>query len=221
MRILVVEDEILLGEGICEGLKQNGYTVDFAQDGIEAESAILLETFDAVVLDIGLPGKDGISVLSSVRGKGCMVPVLILTARDAVDDRVRGLDAGADDYLTKPFELQELSARIRALVRRSSGRATPKIKYEDIEVDPAAHQVLLKGEAVELARREFAMLVYLLENVGKVASRSQLIETLYGWGDEVDSNALEVHIHHLRKKFGSKFIRTIRGVGYMVQKSSR
>lgn len=221
MRILVVEDEILLGEGICEGLKQNGYTVDFAQDGIEAESAILLETFDAVVLDIGLPGKDGISVLSSVRGKGCMVPVLILTARDAVDDRVRGLDAGADDYLTKPFELQELSARIRALVRRSSGRTTPKIKYEDIEVDPAAHQVLLKGEAVELARREFAMLVYLLENVGKVASRSQLIETLYGWGDEVDSNALEVHIHHLRKKFGSKFIRTIRGVGYMVQKSSR
>jgi len=221
MRILVVEDEILLGEGICEGLKQNGYTVDLAQDGIEAESAILLETFDAVVLDIGLPGKDGISVLSSVRGKGCMVPVLILTARDAVDDRVRGLDAGADDYLTKPFELQELSARIRALVRRSSGRATPKIKYEDIEIDPAAHQVLLKGEAVELARREFAMLVYLLENVGKVASRSQLIETLYGWGDEVDSNALEVHIHHLRKKFGSKFIRTIRGVGYMVQKSSR
>jgi two-component system response regulator QseB len=218
MRVLVVEDEILLGEGICAGLKQNGYTVDWAQDGNSAESAIMLENFDAVILDIGLPGKDGISVLSSVRKKGCSVPVLILTARDAVDDRVSGLDAGADDYLTKPFELQELSARLRALVRRSSGRSSPKIVHGDIEVDPAAHTVTLEGNDVEISRREFAILSYLLENEGKVASRNQLVEALYGWDDDVDSNALEVHIHHLRKKFGNKFIRTIRGVGYMVQK---
>ena len=218
MRILVVEDEVLLGEGICEGLKQNGYTVDWAKDGVSAESAMLLENFDAVVLDIGLPGKDGISVLSTVRRKGCSVPVLMLTARDTVIDRVSGLDAGADDYLTKPFELQELSARLRALVRRSSGRSSPKIQHGNIEVDPAAHLATLNGEHVDLPRREFAILVYLLENAGKVASRNQLVETLYGWDDEVDSNALEVHIHHLRKKFGNKFIRTIRGVGYMVEK---
>ncbi len=218
MRVLVVEDDIMLGEGISEGLKQNGFTVDLVRDGLEGEGALLMNDFDIAVLDIGLPGQDGITLLNKVRKKSCATPILLLTARDEIDDRVRGLDAGADDYLTKPFDLSELCARLRALVRRSSGRSDPIIKYEDIEVNPASHTVTKSGESVNLSRREFDVFCHLLESVGKVVSKSKLDEKLYGWNEDVDSNALEVHIHHIRKKLGNKLIRTVRGVGYFIKK---
>jgi two-component system, OmpR family, response regulator QseB len=218
VRVLVVEDDIMLGEGISEGLKQNGFTVDLVRDGLEGEDALLMNDFDIAVLDIGLPGQDGITLLNKVRKKSCATPILLLTARDEIDDRVRGLDAGADDYLTKPFDLSELCARLRALVRRSSGRSDPVIKYEDIEVNPASHTVTKSGESVNLSRREFDVFCHLLESVGKVVSKSKLDEKLYGWNEDVDSNALEVHIHHIRKKLGNKLIRTVRGVGYFIKK---
>ena len=220
MRVLVVEDDIMLGEGICEGLKQNGFTVDLVRDGLEGEDALLMNDFDIAVLDIGLPGQDGITLLNKVRAKSCTTPILLLTARDEIDDRVRGLDAGADDYLTKPFDLSELCARLRALVRRSSGRSDPIIKYEDIEVNPASHTVTKASEPVNLSRREFDVFCHLLESVGKVVSKSKLDEKLYGWNEDVDSNALEVHIHHIRKKLGNKLIRTVRGVGYIIKRES-
>ncbi len=218
MQILVVEDDIMLGEGIVEGLKQHNYAVDLMQDGKMAEMALDTEPYDAVVMDIGLPFKDGISIVKSIRAKGNSVPVLLLTARDAIDDRVRGLDSGADDYLTKPFDLSELLARMRALVRRSAGRSDPKIKFEELELDPAAQTVTVSGEFVKLSRREFALLECLLENTGKVVSKTKLLEKLYGWDEEVDSNTLEVHIHNVRKKIQNKYIKTLRGVGYIVQK---
>ncbi len=219
MRILVVEDDVMLGEGIVEGLKQHNYAVDLMQDGKMAELALDTGPYDAVVMDIGLPSKDGIAIVRSIRAKGNAVPVLLLTARDAVGDRVRGLDSGADDYLTKPFDLSELLARMRALVRRSAGRAEPKIKFESLELDPAAQTLTVNGEFIRLSRREFALLECLLENAGKVVSKTKLLEKLYGWDEEVDSNTLEVHIHNLRKKIQSKYIKTLRGVGYIVQKS--
>lgn len=218
MRILLVEDDRDLGEATKDGLRVHGHTVDWIQDGIEAQLAITQEQFDVIVLDLGLPRKSGIEVLTHVRSKGVQTPVLILTARDAIEDRVNGLDAGADDYMTKPFDLDELAARLRAMQRRSSDRAEPTITYGDISINPASYTVHLKGELVPMTRREFALLQKLLENQGRVLSREHLTTTLYGWGDEIDSNALEVHIHNLRKKFGSKLIRTIRGVGYMVEK---
>ncbi len=215
----MVEDDVMLGEGIVEGLKQHNYAVDLMQDGKMAELALDTEPYDAVVMDIGLPSKDGIAIVRSIRAKGNAVPVLLLTARDAVGDRVRGLDSGADDYLTKPFDLSELLARMRALVRRSVGRAEPKIKFESLELDPAAQTLTVNGEFIKLSRREFALLECLLENAGKVVSKTKLLEKLYGWDEEVDSNTLEVHIHNLRKKIQSKYIKTLRGVGYIVQKS--
>ena len=199
MRVLVVEDDILLGEGISEGLKQSGFIVDLIRNGSEAEDALLINDFDVCVMDIGLPKKSGITVLKNIRKENCQTPILLLTARDDVDDRVSGLDAGADDYLTKPFDLSELSARIRALARRSLGRATPIIIYNDIHVDPAAHSVIKSGESINLSRREFDVLCYLLDNLGKVVTKDKLDEKLYGWNEDIDSNALEVHIHHIRK----------------------
>jgi len=219
MRILLVEDDELLGDGIQMGLRQEGHTVDWVKDGVMADSVIHTDTFDVIILDIGLPRKTGLEVLRSARTKGINTPVLILTARDATEDRVEGLDSGADDYLTKPFEFSEINARLRAIVRRSAGRATPLITNGNIVIDPAAHKVTFEGKEIKMSRREFALLHTLLENTDKVVPRGQLVECLYGWDDEIDSNALEVHIHHLRKKFGNKFIRTIRGVGYMVQKA--
>lgn len=218
MRILLVEDDELLGDGVRVGLIQYGYTVDWVKDGQSALQAILSESFDLVILDIGLPKKSGLEVLKTVRSKNLFTPVIILTARETVEDRVRGLDAGADDYLVKPFDLEELCARIRAMQRRSTARAEPIITYGNITLDPASHSVFKGEELMNISRREYALLQKLLENVGRVISREQLTQTLYGWGDEVDSNALEVHIHNLRKKFGSNFIRTIRGVGYMIEK---
>ncbi len=219
MRLLLVEDDNLLGDGIQTGLKQQGYTVDWLKDGVAASMALQHDDFDAVVLDLGLPKKHGIDVLKEARKLGKAVPVLILTAQDAIEDKVAGLDAGADDYLTKPFDLDELYARIRALTRRTAGRTETRIIHGDIEIDPAAHQAWKSQQAVELSRREFAVLLELMQNQGRVMSRSRLEQGLYGWGDEVESNAVEVHVHHLRKKLGSELIRTIRGVGYMIDKA--
>ncbi|MDF1759620.1 MAG: response regulator [Coxiellaceae bacterium] len=220
MRVLLVEDDELLGDGICSGLKHYGHTVDWVKDGKSAQDAITStqESFDIVVLDLGLPKMSGLDVLKNMRERNVPTPVVILTARETIDDRVKGLDAGADDYLTKPFDLDELCARMRALQRRSKSRAKPLLTYGDIVLDPAAHVVTYKGEQVLVSRREFSLLQKLLENAGRVISREQLNQTLYGWGENIDSNALEVHIHNLRKRFGSDLIRTIRGVGYMAEK---
>lgn len=222
MRVLLVEDDELLGDGICSGLKHYGHTVDWVKDGKSAQDAITStqESFDIVVLDLGLPKMSGLEVLKNMRERNITTPVVILTARETIDDRVKGLDAGADDYLTKPFDLDELCARMRALQRRSKSRAKPLLTYGDIVLDPAAHVVTYKEEPVLVSRREFALLQKLLENAGRVISREQLNQTLYGWGENIDSNALEVHIHNLRKRFGSDLIRTIRGVGYMAEKNS-
>jgi two-component system response regulator QseB len=218
MRILLVEDDQLLGDGVKNGLKQYGYTVDWLKDGEAARLALSSETFDLILLDIGLPKMSGLHLLQSIRREGINTPVLILTARESVEDRVKGLDSGADDYLKKPFDLGEVCARIRALVRRSSGRTETVIAYRNILLDPAAHSVKVEGEELVLPRREFALLQKLLENVGQVLSREQIAQSLYGWEEEVDSNALEVHIHNLRKKLNAAYIRTIRGVGYMLEK---
>ncbi|OGT31521.1 MAG: DNA-binding response regulator [Gammaproteobacteria bacterium RIFCSPHIGHO2_12_FULL_35_23] len=220
MRVLLVEDDDLLGDGVTAGLKQYGYTVDWLKDGLSAEQALKTEVFDAIILDIGLPKKTGLELLESIRNQGNVTPVLILTARETVEDRIKGLDSGADDYLVKPFDLDELCARLRALQRRLSSRATPIIEHAGIKLDPASHTVTFNNEEVNLSRREFALLNKLLENAGRVLSREYLTQTLYGWDDDVDSNALEVHIHNLRKKFGTDLIRTIRGVGYMANESN-
>lgn len=220
MRVLLVEDDELLGHGVSTGLMQKGYVVDWLKDGQSAIQALKMETFDAIILDLGLPKVPGMTVLQTLRGERITTPVLILTARETVDDRVKGLDSGADDYLTKPFDLDELCARLRALQRRYSNRAESVITYGEISLDPASHEVRLKGELISIPRREFALLQKLLENAGQVLSREQLTQSLYGWEEDVDSNALEVHIHNLRKKLGGTFIRTIRGVGYMAEKES-
>ncbi len=219
MRILLVEDDELLGDGLRNGLIQYGYAVDWLKDGLSADQALKTETFDLVVLDLGLPKLSGIVVLQNLRGRGQTMPVLILTARESVEERVKGLDSGADDYLTKPFDLDELCARLRALQRRFSSRAEPLLIHEKISMDPASHTVTFNNETINVSRREFALLQKLLENAGRVLSREHLTQSLYGWGEDVDSNALEVHIHNLRKKFGQDFIRTIRGIGYMIDKS--
>jgi len=218
MRIILVEDDGLLGEGIVTGLKQQNYNVDWFQQGKQALESIEYESFDAMVLDLGLPDIGGLEVLRRIRQQGSLLPVLILTAMDSVEDRIAGLDAGADDYLSKPFDLDEVYARIRALIRRGSGRANPLINYNDIQLDPAAHRVSKDGQEVDLSRREYDVLLELLENTGRVLSRARLEEGLYSIDEEMASNAVEVHIHHLRKKLGSKLIRTIRGVGYTVDK---
>lgn len=218
MRILIVEDDKLLGHGIVSGLRQAAYAVDWVQDGETAETVLETEQYDALILDIGLPRKSGLEVLDTIREGGNSIPVLILTARDAISDKIVGLDRGADDYMIKPFELDELNARIRALLRRSSGRSLPVIRHLDLELDPASHSVTRDGKPIDLSPREFAILQTLLENVGRVMSRTRLEESLYSWKDEIESNAVDVHIHHLRRKLGAELIRTIRGVGYIVDK---
>lgn len=218
MRILLVEDDPELGDGLTVGLRQAGFAVDWLRDGHSADQALQSESFDLIVLDLGLPRLSGMEVLNRARGRGQTMPILILTARDATGDKVSGLDAGADDYLVKPIDLDELSARIRALTRRSAGRAAPLLTHGNLSIDLAAHCVTLAGEEVELSSREFSLLQILIENAGRVLTRTQLEQSIYGWRDEPDSNALEVHIHHLRKKLGSDLIRTLRGVGYTISK---
>ena len=206
----------MVGAGIRTGLRQQGYTVDWVRDGAAAELALLTTPYDAVLLDIGLPKKTGLELLANWRKQKNGVPVLIITARDAVSDRVRGLDAGADDYLVKPFDLDELAARLRALLRRHSGRATPIIEHGALTLDPATHEVTLAGAPVSLSAREFALLHSLLEHPGVPLSRAQLEDRLYGWQQEIGSNAVEVHIHSLRRKLGNDWLRNVRGVGYLV-----
>lgn len=218
MRILLVEDDQQLGDGLTIGLRQSGFAVDWLKDGHSADLALQSEAFDLVVLDLGLPRLSGMEVLNRARQRGQTMPILILTARDATGDKVAGLDSGADDFLVKPIDLDELTARIRALTRRSAGRAAPLLIHGELALDPAAHTVTLAGVPVELSSREFPLLQMLLENAGRVLTRSQLEQSIYGWRDEPDSNALEVHIHHLRKKLGNELIRTLRGVGYTIAK---
>jgi DNA-binding response OmpR family regulator len=218
MRLLLVEDDSILGDGIRTGLTQEGYAVDWVTDGYLAGHALQSEHYDLLVLDLGLPRRSGLDVLKELRAGGSNLPVLILTARDTVRDRVAGLDSGADDYLIKPFALDELFARTRALLRRSGERGAPVIRHGAITLDPAARKVSRDGVPVELSAREFALLQTLLENTGRVLSRTRIEQSLYAWGDEVESNAVEVHIHHLRRKLGASLIRTIRGVGYVIDK---
>ncbi len=220
MRILLVEDDTLLGEGLLLGLQRDKQSVDWVKNGESALTAMASTPYDAVILDIGLPKMSGLEVLKKTRRLGQQTPILILTAQDTVTDRVTGLDSGADDYLTKPFELNELNARLRALVRRSRGQTDQTIRYANIELDPAAHTVIHQNQLVHLSRREFAMLEALLANAGRVLSRAQLEEKIYAWGDEIESNVIEVHIHHLRKRFGAKLIKTVRGIGYLVPKET-
>jgi DNA-binding response OmpR family regulator len=218
MRVLLIEDDPMIGDSIQHGLQHDGFTVDWIQDGAAAELALRTTEYAMVLLDLGLPHKSGLEVLTALRRAGNPISVVILTARDAVADRVRGLDSGADDYLVKPFALDELTARMRAVLRRHSGRADPIITHGALTLDPAAHRITWQGEDVPLSSREFAVLQALLERPGRVLSRTQLEERLYGWDDEVASNAVEVYIHHLRKKLGPELIRNVRGVGYMVPK---
>jgi two-component system OmpR family response regulator/two-component system response regulator QseB len=219
MRILLAEDDTLLGDGLRAGLRQAGFQVDWVRDGAAAERELRAQPYAAAVLDLGLPLMDGLDVLASVRRAGVTVPVLVLTARDAVPDRVRGLDLGADDYVVKPVDLDELAARLRALVRRAHGQPQEQLQVQGVQLDPASRTVARDGNAVALSTREFDLLHALMLNAGRVLSREQLEQHLYSWGREVESNAVEVHIHHLRKKLGAELIQTVRGVGYLCPKT--
>jgi two-component system response regulator QseB len=220
MRILIVEDDPLLGAGLRTGLRQDGYAADLVRDAAAAEHALALEHFDLVVLDLGLPGRGGLELLRDLRQKGFCLPVLILTARDAVADRVAGLDAGADDYLVKPCDLDELNARIRALRRRSQGHAESVVRIGDLSLDPASRQVTLGDQPLCLSPREYALLETLVGTPDQAVPRARLQAAAYGWEDEVESNALEVHIHNLRRKLGKDRIQTVRGVGYRLLSGS-
>jgi DNA-binding response OmpR family regulator len=216
MRILVVEDDALLGDGIKAGLAQAGFAVDWVTDGVAADLALKTASHAALVLDLGLPRLAGLDLLRRLRSAGNKTPVLILTARDSVEDRIKGLDSGADDYMVKPFDLHELAARLRALTRRSAGEAAPVLRVGETELDPAARRVQFKGKPVELPPREYALLHALMLSAGRVLTREQLSERLYAWGEEIESNAIDVHIHHLRRKLAPPLIRTVRGVGYVM-----
>lgn len=218
MRVLVVEDDPLLGDALRVGLAQAGFAADWVRDGRAGLVAAASEPFAALVLDLGLPELSGLELLHRLRAERNAVPVLILTARDAVADRIAGLDAGADDYLVKPVDLGELAARLRALLRRSAGHAAPLLEVGPLRIDPAAHAVAFRGRGVELSAREFALLHELARAAGRVLSKEQIAERLYGWGEELESNAVEVHVHHLRRKLAPDAIVTVRGVGYMVPK---
>ena len=216
MRILVVEDDPMIGKTLQQALQQDGYAVDWVTDGRAAQEALATgaDAYAMVLLDLGLPRKSGIELLRELRREGNRVRVLVVTARDAVADRVAGLDAGADDYLTKPFSLDELTARMRALLRRDVVREDNVLRHGALALDPVAHSVTKDGQPVELSAREFAVLAALLERPGAALSKAQLEERIYRWGEEVESNAVEVHVHNLRKKLGNETIRTLRGIGY-------
>lgn len=216
MRLLLVEDDEMVGRAVHRGLSDAGFTVDWAKDGRSAELSLQNDVYDLVVLDLGLPRKDGMALLGMLRGAGNSVPVLIASARDAVGDRIAGLDAGADDYVLKPFDLDELTARVRALLRRHVGSGLPLLECGPLTLDPARRVVTRDGTAVSLSAKEFAVLEALMRKPGAVLSREQLEESVYGWGREVGSNAIEVHLHHLRRKLGSAHIKNVRGVGYRV-----
>lgn len=218
MRLLLVEDDRMVGEAVCRGLRQDGFSVDWIHDGRAAEVALGTERYDCVLLDLGLPNKDGIQVLRGLRAKKNDVPVVVVTARDAISDRVSGLDSGADDYVVKPFDLDELAARVRAVVRRREGRAQSEIRHGELTLNTATHEARYRDRPLSLSRREFSVLEALASRPGAILSRAQLEGRIYGWGEEIESNAVEVFIHSLRKKLGVEFIRTVRGVGYMLAK---
>ncbi|HYX63196.1 MAG TPA: response regulator [Burkholderiales bacterium] len=222
MRLLLVEDDAMIGTGIQVGLRHEGYVVDWVHDAEAAEAALAVEDagFALVLLDLGLPRKDGFTLLESLRRRRNRVPVLVITARDAVADRIKGLDLGADDYLVKPFDLDELAARIRAVLRRHAGRGEPLVEYGAFRLDPSARKVSYGGRDISVSAREFSLLQALLDRPGQALSRSQLEERLYGWGEEIASNCIEVHVHNLRRKLGERAIRTVRGVGYVIDGSS-
>jgi DNA-binding response OmpR family regulator len=219
MRILLAEDDALLGDGLRAGLRQLGFSVDWVRDGIAAERELFTGDYAAAVLDLGLPFKDGLEVLRSVRARQLLTPVLVLTARDAVPDRIAGLDLGADDYVVKPVDLNELAARLRSLVRRAHGQVQDLLRCGAIALDPSARQVSLNEVAVNLSTREFDLLQALMLSAGRVMSREQLEQKLYSWGHEVESNAIEVHIHHLRRKLSADAIQTVRGIGYTMARA--
>lgn len=216
MRILLVEDDTMIGESLREALRRRALACDWVRDGRAADAVLASERFDAVLLDLGLPQRDGLDVLRAMRSRGDATPVIVLTARDALPDRVAGLDAGADDYLVKPFELDELLARLRAVTRRQAGRAQPVLEAGDLRLDPATHEVSRGGRPVLLSAREFALLHALMERPGAIVSRAQLEDRLYGWGEEVESNAISVYVHQLRRKLGDDVLHTVRGLGYYV-----
>lgn len=219
MRVLLVEDDVLLGDGLQAGLRHLGFAADWVRDGMAAQSALNTDEYAAVVVDLGLPRLSGMDLLKWLRSSGNPVPVLILTARDATRDKLAGLDGGADDYVVKPVDLEELAARLRALIRRAGGRAMPRLRCGEVEFDPAARRVWRHGAAVDLSARELAILETLMENAGRAISRGRLEAAIYGWGEGAESNAVEVHIHHLRRKLGAEFIKTMRGIGYLVQRA--
>jgi len=218
MRVLVVEDDPMIGRAVLSGLRDTGYATDWVRDGVEAELALSTGNYDAALLDLGLPRREGIAILRTLRRGNNDLPVVIMTARDAVPDRIAGLDAGADDYLVKPFSLDELLARMRAVIRRHAGRASPEIAYGALLLDPVQRIVKFRSEPVELSAREFAVLEALMREPGAVVSRQKLEEAVYGWGEEIQSNCVEVHLHNLRRKLRPELIRNVRGVGYRVSK---
>jgi two-component system OmpR family response regulator len=216
MRLLLVEDDTMIGKAVLDVLRSEHYAVDWVRDGDAADAALVAEQYDLVLLDLGLPKADGLQVLRSLRGRRDAVPVLVATARDAIGDRVAGLDAGADDYIVKPYDTDELLARVRALLRRSAGRGEPVISHKGVELNPATREARLNGQPLALSPREWALLEPMLQRPGVVFSRAQLEQKLYGWKDDISSNAVEVYVHGLRKKLGADFIRTVRGLGYVV-----
>jgi len=216
MRLLLVEDDLMIGEAVLDALRSEHYAVDWVRDGVMADTALRAESYDLVLLDLGLPKRDGLDVLRALRARHQAMPVLVATARDAVGDRIAGLDAGADDYVVKPYDTDELLARIRALIRRSAGRAEPVFAHKGVTLNPATREASVNGEPVSLSAREWAVLEPLLARPGVVLSRVQLEEKLYGWKDDISSNAVEVYVHGLRKKLGSELIQTVRGLGYVV-----
>jgi len=218
MRLLLVEDDNMIGDAVRAGLRQEGFTVDWVREAEAGDTALRTEPYALLLLDLGLPRKSGLEWLRELRKRGDPTPVLVITARDAVADRIAGLDGGADDYLVKPFDLDELAARVRAVLRRHGGRAAPLLQHGELTLDPATRQATWKGQPVTLSAREYALLAALLERPGAILSRAQLEQRLYGWGEEVESNAVEVHIHHLRRKLGADTIRNVRGLGYTLAK---
>ena len=217
MRLLLIEDDEVLGDGIVAGLKEFSYITDWLRDGRQMESAIASTEYDAIILDLGLPGESGLTLLVKLRKMGKNLPVLILTARDTIDDKVKGLDLGADDYMIKPFDLDELAARLRALIRRDHGRTSPLLKHNDLEMNPAEHSVVKGNTTIELSAKEFSLLQLLMENSGKALSKRKIEDNIYAWSEEIESNAIEVHIHNIRKKIGPDIIKTIRDVGYIIK----
>jgi two-component system OmpR family response regulator/two-component system response regulator QseB len=216
MRLLLVEDDEILGDGLQAGLIMEGYAVDWLTNGKLADEALKINSYELIVLDLNLPDMDGLSILRALRARKDETPVLVLTAKDTVPDRVLGLDSGADDFVVKPFDLNEVCARLRALARRQEGRSTPNIEHKGIVLDPASHQVTFNNEKVELSQKEFEILSFLMSNIGRVISRARLEESLYSWNSDIESNTVEVHIHYLRKKLDPAIIRTVRGVGYII-----